>query len=107
MSFQRSDQQRGSRYSKGGISEIKGNRLAWWERKVFPRSHADIPLTISAQYHLRPDLLAAALYGRDSLQWFILQYNNINDIHTEFVQGAVIVLPTRARLFGELLSSST
>lgn len=107
MAFQRSDLQRTSRYAKGGITEVKGDKLGWWDRKVFPKSNSDIAFPITARHHLRPDLIAADLYGRDSLQWFVLQYNSIADIHTELVQGATIILPTRARLFGELLTSAS
>lgn len=102
----RSDQQRTSRYAKGGTSEVSGDRIKYWERKIFQTSPTDIPFTITSRYNLRPDLLAADLYGKDSLMWFVLQYNNIVDPVTEFVEGAQIVLPTRKRLYSELLSSA-
>lgn len=106
MAFARSDQN-ASRYARGGATAVKGNKLGWWERKVYKRSPTDIPLTISPRYHQRPDLLAADLYGNDNLMWFVLQYNAIVDTHTEFVQNAQIILPTRTRLYTELLSVSS
>lgn len=102
----RSDQNRNSRYARGGDTELKGNKLGWWERTVFETSPTDVPFPISAKYHLRPDLLAADVYGRDELMWFILQFNTIVDLHTEFIEGAIIMLPLRTRVYGELLSTS-
>lgn len=104
MAFARSDQIQ-TRYSRGGKVDVVGKRLGFWEPKPFVRSQTDIPYRISPRYHLRPDLLAADLYGNDTLMWFILQYNSIVDIHTEFVQGSMIILPTRTRMYTELLSN--
>jgi len=106
MAFQRSDQQRGGRMVQGGVVELKGNRIGWWERAVFTKSPTDIPYTITAKYAHRPDLLAFDLYGRATLQWFIMQYNTVSDLYGDFNEGTVILLPTRSRLFGELLSKS-
>jgi hypothetical protein len=107
MAFRRSDQQRGGRYVQGGTVELKGNKIGWWERKLFERSPTDIMYTITAKYANRPDLLAFDLYGRATMQWFIMQYNNVSDLYTDFNEGTIITLPTRGRLFGELLSKST
>lgn len=107
MAFPRSDQQRGGRYVQGGTVEVKGNRLGWWERKVFPKSDTDIVYTISKRYANRPDRLAYDMYGKANLQWFIMQYNSISDLFTDFNEGTVILLPDKGRVFGELLSSSS
>jgi hypothetical protein len=106
MAFQRSDQQRGGRYVQGGTTTVKGNRIAWWERKVFAKSPTDIVYTISAKYANRPDLLAYDMYGKSTLQWFIMQYNAISDVYEDFNEGTVILLPDRGRLFSELLAGS-
>lgn len=107
MAFRRSDQQRGCRYQRGGTSELKGIRIGWWEQRIYEKSPGDIEFLITTRYHLRPDLLSADLYGRDDLMWFVLQYNTIVDLHTEFVEGKTIMLPTRTRLFSQLLTNST
>lgn len=107
MAFKRSDQQRGGRYLQGGTVELRGDKLGWWERKLFDRSPTDVSYTITSKYANRPDLLAFDLYGRANLQWFVMQYNNALDVYTDFNEGTTIVLPTRGRLFGELLSKST
>lgn len=106
IKFLRSDRQIGSRYKQGGTTDLVGVRLGWWERKVYPKSASDIPLTITPRYHMRPDLLAADVYGKDTLMWFVLAYNNIIDVPGEFVEGTVLILPTRQRLLTELLTSS-
>jgi len=102
----RSDQQQYSRYSVGGTTTINGNNIAWWERNTFATSPDDVPITIVRKYSRRPELMAFDVYGRASLQWFILQYNNILDVNTEFVEGTTIMLPTRVRLFTTLLTRS-
>lgn len=93
-----------SRYSQGGVTEVKGNRIGWWERKVFPKSPLDVTFNITKRYIGRPDLIAFDMYGKTTLMWVVLQYNNVLDIATDLREGAVIVLPTRSRLFSELLS---
>ncbi len=107
MAFKRSDQQRGGRFVQGGTAELRGNKLGWWERRTFSRSPTDITYTITSKYANRPDLLAYDLYGRANLQWFVMQYNSVLDVFTDFNVGTTIVLPTRSRLFGELLSKSS
>lgn len=108
MATQRSDQKRSGRYVQGGTVTLEaGNRIGWWERKILPKSTSDIPFTITPKYAHRPDRLAYDIYGRADLQWFVLQYNNVVDLYIDFVVGKEIVLPTKARLFGELLSKQS
>lgn len=102
----RSNQRRDGRYVFGGVVTQSGNRLTWWERKEFPKSHTDIPYVISKEHAGRPDILAYDVYGRANLMWVILQYNNIIDITTEFVEGSEILIPTTQRLSEELLVSA-
>lgn len=102
----RSDQVREGRYVQGGTPEQFRNRLGWWERQVFPRSRTDIQLTLTPRYAFRPDLLAFDVYGKSSLAWVILQYNNIVDINEEFAEGKQILVPTRARVVTEFLTRS-
>jgi hypothetical protein len=46
------------------------------------------------------------MYGKSTLQWFIMQYNAISDVYEDFNEGTVILLPDRGRLFSELLAGS-
>ena len=103
----RSDDVTNGRYSMGGKSDVIGNRIGWWERRIFPTSPLDATISLPRKYAGRPDLLAYDLYGRASLQWFVLQYNNISDVNEEFVEGAILILPSSGRLFGELLGKSS
>lgn len=100
---QKSNKTQEGRFVQGGTVDDFNTRLGWWERREFSKSPTDVSLTLIAKYNKRPDLLAYDLYGKATLQWFILQYNAISDI-TTFKQGLTLVLPTKARLFGEILA---
>ena len=107
MAFKRSDQQASGRFVQGGTAELKGNRLGWWERKILPKSSSDVEYIVTRKYAGRPDLLAYDMYGRASLQWLVMQFNNVSDIHVDFIEGTKIMLPTRSRVFGELLTRAS
>jgi hypothetical protein len=91
------------RYVLGGKTDNLDNRLGWWEKTKFQQSTTDVSYVIDIQYNKRPDLLANEAYGKANLWWLIMQYNNIADIN-EFVTGLSIVLPTKYRVFSEILS---
>jgi len=91
------------RYGYGCGTVDYGDRLGWWERIEIKSSTDDIPITIANKYSRRPDLLAADLYGTSTLMWVILQFNQILDVRTEFVTGAQISVPTKARVYTEIL----
>lgn len=94
-----------TRYAYGGGTADFGDRLGWWERTVFPTSNTDVTVKITSKYSKRPDLVAYDYFGTTSLMWLVLQYNNILDINTEFVEGAAITLPTKTRVFSDILRS--
>jgi hypothetical protein len=96
-----------SRYSQGGTTEVLKNRIGYWDRRVFPTDSTDIVITLDNQYHRKPWLVAYDVYKDVELMWFILQYNNILDVDTEFVTGTVLRLPTTYRLRIGLLSRGT
>jgi hypothetical protein len=73
---------------------------------MFKTDHTDVVFNLTPKYHNRPDLLAFEVYGRPDLQWFVLQYNNILDVIEEFTSGTQITLPTKQRLFGQMLVAS-
>jgi hypothetical protein len=85
-----------NRYSLGGTVEVI-NGHNYWNKRVFLKSPDDLEIKIDSRYHQKPYLLAFDYYGSDHLSWFILQYNNILDVTTEFVNGATIYIPTVAR----------
>ncbi len=101
----KSNTQSSGRYVQGGTVVDLGNRLGWWERTQFPTDASDISLELGMRYNMRPDLLAYDLYGKSTLGWFVLQYNYISDV-TDFVAGLQLIVPTKSRLLGQILTNS-
>lgn len=96
---------RNSRMLNGGTTEIKGNKLGWWERRDLRKdTSTDIRIKIPEIFSGRPDLLAFRVYKRPNLFWLILQYNNIVDLEEEFVTGKEIVLPSVDRTLSSLIN---
>ena len=87
-----------SRYVNGGDTFVFPGRLGWWDRTPMTPANDDIIFTITPTYAGRPDKLAKQVYGKATLMWVILQYNNIVDVNEEFIEGAQIRLPTFTRL---------
>lgn len=107
MANPRSDKMPKSRYVLGGKTESIPTRVGWWERKPIPTSDSDVEIVIGKKYARRPDLIAYDFYGSASLMWVVLQFNNIIDINTELVEGSTISLPTKVRLYTQILSSTS
>jgi len=92
-----------SRMLTGGTTEIKGNKLGWWERNEIERDiFTDRKYRLGPEHEGRPDLVAAGVYGTTKLTWLVLLYNNIVDIEEEFVAGRTIVLPSSSRVFSQI-----
>lgn len=91
------------RYGYGGGTVDHGTHLGWWERNNIPQSFTDSTITLTSKYAKRPDLLAYELYGVSGLMWLILQFNNILDPDEEFVEGVSIRVPSKSRVFTEIL----
>jgi len=91
-----------TRYAYGGGVEDFGNRLGWWERIIFPKDLSDITLKITPKYAKRPDVIAYDMYGSSTLMWVVLQYNNIIAVD-ELTEGLMLSLPTKTRLFTEIM----
>lgn len=105
MAVLKSMNSRLSRYRQGGKSTEHVDRLGWWERKLFPKHTSDVSFVLPAKYAANPGMLAYDVYGNANLEWLVLQYNNIINPHTEFVEGVTITLPTVNRTMTELLIS--
>lgn len=69
--------------------------LSTWVPRTVPASVTDTLLVINETYNLRPDLLAADMYGDASLWWvFALRNpNTLQDPLGNFVSGLSIYLP--------------
>ena len=96
-----------SRLVLGGTVDVldNGQFLGWWEKDEFPTATDDIKFTVTLQYQGRPDKISYFMYGREDLQWLVLQYNNIVDINEELVTGAVLTLPSYQRALYSLTST--
>lgn len=95
-----------TRYVQGGETTVHQKSVGWWERdnSISVKANGDIEITsLPAVYNGRPDLLSYDLYGNNNLEWIILQYNHIVDINEEFVTGARLFAPSKARVFGSIL----
>ena len=103
----RSVDDRTSRYVHGGNTTTFDNRLGWWERRDIPQDEEDQKVIINQEYHRRPDKMAFDIYGRASYMWFILQYNNILDDKTEFIEGKEIRLPNISRVTLDIFNKQT
>lgn len=96
-----------SRMLNGGTTEVKGNKLGWWERKALEKDPAtDIVVTITPVLERRPHAIAYKFFGKSVLFWLVLQYNNIVDVEEELTLGTEIVLPSRNRALSLLSSES-
>jgi hypothetical protein len=92
-----------SRYLVGGQTVILRDSVGWWNRTIFSTSVDDVQLILGPKYHQKPYLVAHDIYGKADLMWFVLQYNNIIDVTTEFIEGITIMLPLPRRLQMNLL----
>jgi hypothetical protein len=92
-----------SRYVQGGSTSTNYIGLDWWERRLIPKHETDIIYFVENQYvHRLPDI-ASAFYGDTRYWWVIAQVNDILDPHTEIFAGRRLVIPTKSRLFTEIL----
>lgn len=100
-------EQRTGRFTQGGVSDRFKRKVGWWERRPLEPQMDDIIHTVTAGQSRRPDLIANAIFGKPTLAWLVLQYNNIVDINTELTTGTVIRLPSQRRLSLQILTQST
>jgi hypothetical protein len=93
-----------SRYLQGGETDINKKRLSWWERFLLEDDDVtDIRVYISSKYAQRPDLVAFDYYGNAKLEWIVLQYNNMVDTLEEFTAGKTITIPSKDRVYFDIL----
>lgn len=79
-------------------TKIKDFYLDYWDSSIKPTpSETDILMTITPEFHLRPDLLAYELYGNPNLFWIFatLNMDSIIDPINDFVAGKTIFLPKK------------
>lgn len=94
------------RYVHGGTTEVNKDQVEFWERKIFQQSDEDKVYVIEEIFDKRPDKLAFVLYEDSRLWWVICQYNNIIDVHDEFVTGKEILIPVKERVINQFLTGT-
>lgn len=92
-----------SRYIQGGTTAAGTIGLGWWERKIFAKDPSDQVYYVENRLEHRIDLIAHEFFGDSRLWWVIAQYNDLLDPHSEIVAGRMLVIPTKSRLYTELL----
>jgi len=96
-----------SRMLNLGETEIKGNKIGWWEREVLQKNPStDITITLNSEFHKRPHMVSYRYYNTPSLFWLVLLYNNIVDVEEEFTKGTEITIPNKSRALSEMSGSS-
>lgn len=93
-----------SRYVQGGTTTTNAIGLDWWERRILPKDPSDIIYYVENQYENRIDLIAAIFYGDARYWWVIAQINDIIDPHSEISPGRMLVIPTKTRVFSNILT---
>lgn len=99
-----STESRTSRYVQGGLTDIYGKRLGWWEKRKIEKQDDDFLFAILDGETARPDLISQRVYGKPVYAWLVLQYNNIVDPETELVVGNILRMPTQQRLILDIVT---
>lgn len=86
------------RYTRGGVSEVSGSSIEWWDKRNVQHDPSDIVYIMESKYENRPDLLGYVFYGDPGLWWVICQYNGILDPMTELVEGKPLLIPTKTKV---------
>lgn len=97
-------QQPKSRYVQGGTTTQYRNRLGWWERRILSQAEDDVDVTIHSSEDGRADIIAFNVYGKQNLDWIVLQFNSIVDPITELTAGTQIRLPSPRRVLLDIVT---
>jgi hypothetical protein len=82
----------------GGSVELNSVGLGFWTRKPLQRRSDDLFEVLTEQTYRRLNIITKKVYGKDSLAWLVLQYNNIIDPIEELKPGVVVALPHPSRI---------
>lgn len=93
------EQHKKTRYSIGGTTEMNSVGVGFWSRSTLPQRDDDsfVVLTEHTAKHL--NIVSQQFFGRDTLAWLIMQYNNIIDPVEELYPGRVLAIPNPSRIF--------
>jgi hypothetical protein len=87
-----------TRYTTGGTTESNSVGTGFWSRAVLPHRSDDIRITLTTLTAQRPGIVANQLYGKDTMLWILLQYNDIIDPVAELYPGKVLLAPHPSRV---------
>lgn len=93
-----------SRYVHGGTTEVSTTHLEYWDRKKILPDMSDDTYVLEHLYEGKPHLLSSVMYGDSRLWWVICQVNHILDINEEFVEGKVLIIPSKERIMREIMN---
>jgi hypothetical protein len=96
---------RSSRYSKGGTVKTSTQvGLGFWERLEIPKHPSDLIYFVERDTEFRIDKISSYFYGDSRYWWVIAQINNILDPYLEITSGRMLVIPSKSRLFSEIIT---
>lgn len=87
------------RYVLGGTTEVSPHALELWDQSELPRDPSDLIYFVEKKYEDAPQLLGYVFYGDTGLWWVICQYNGIIDPIEEIVEGKMLYIPLKDRIF--------
>jgi len=82
---------------------ISQNRVAFYNYGIVDnivKDAQDEYYTIPKGMEHRLDLISVKFYGTSTYDWFISQYNNIEDPIRDIVAGKKIIIPHRSKING-------
>jgi hypothetical protein len=88
-----------TRYAVGGTTEYNSVGTGFWTRETLPRRADDSFVVLTEQTAKRLGIVSHQFFGRDTLAWLILQYNNIIEPVEELYPGRVLAIPNPSRIF--------
>lgn len=80
---------------------INQNRVAFYNFNVVDnivQDSQDENFVITKGFEHRLDLISVKFYGTSKYDWFIAQYNNIEDSIKDIVAGKKIIIPHRSKI---------
>lgn len=88
-----------TRYAIGGSTETNSVGTGFWTRSTLPRREDDSFVVLTEHTAKRLNIISHQFFGRDTLSWLILQYNDIIDPVEELYPGRVLSIPNPSRIF--------
>lgn len=77
--------------------KLQTKRLGFYQNNIYHsnKSEDDTVFTVTKGLEHRIDLISVKFYGTSKLDWFISEYNNIENPIKDIVAGKVLRIPSR------------